>query len=244
MKQKSKQQYQKSPTVSCRPDYEQATHWGQYWIGLSTQYARDLGVRIYDLYAAEANKTVFNNRVHVASFIFGVGHGNEFVFTGQNSKTLINATSSADRKLVKGRHGSFLSCRFGQASILLGMKSFHGYNCDFTFTTSTFPNGYAEMFFAPHNRYDRKILEGSTCREAWLDSDYVWRVKLAESANYPEYVSRYLLEDYEGRHFRGDWNSQPLYDEVPDIPPPDDEVPWYCKSGWIPQFIKGWLGCD
>ena len=250
LKQKLKHKLVKSQVVSCRPDYEQATHWGQYWIGKSTQYARDLGITIHDLYGAKDNKQNFNSAVQVSSFIFGVGHGNSLVFTGQNSEYLINASSSVDKKLVKNKHGSFLSCQFGKASMWLEMKSFHGYTVDFTFTTSTYPNGYAELFFAPHNVYDEMILEGETCRAAWLESDYQWRINLAESNKYPEYVQRYLLEDYEGRHFRGDWDATPLYDAVD--PPPDDdddddndnEVPWYCKSNWIPNFIKVWLGCQ
>ena len=243
-KQKLKQKLVKSPVVSCRPDYEQATHWGQYWIGQATQYARDLGVTVHDLYGAEDNKKNFNSTVQVSNYIFGVGHGNSLVFTGQNSEYLINASSSADKKLVNGKHGSFLSCQFGKASIWLGMKSFHGYTVDFTFTTSNYPNGYAALFFEPHIEYDKEILAGATCRQAWLQSDYIWRVKLAESNNYPEYVQRYLLEDYEGRHFRGDWNSKPIFDETPEPDPePEPEQSWYCKSRVIPDFIKKWLGC-
>ena len=239
----SNREYQKSSIVSCRPDYETATHWGQHYIGITTTFARDLGVKVFDLYKNYCNKTDFNSRVRVSSFLFGVGHGNQLVFTGQNGEILINAMSGADRKLVKGKHGSFLSCRFGQASILLGMKSFNGYTVDFTFTTSTFPNGYAALFFDPHSTYDEVICEGGSCRDAWLESDYVWRCNLAESNNYPEYVQRYLLADYEGRNFWGDWDSQPLFDSVEPPEPNGNGKPWFCKLP-LPGFIKRWLGCD
>ena len=126
------------------------------------------------------------------------------------------------------------------------MNSFFGLNVDFTFSTSSFPNGYSALFFEPHNTYDEVICEGGTCREAWLESDYVWRCSLAESGNYPEYVARYLLEDFKGRYFRGDWNVRPLFDVVPEPPPPPppDERPWYCKVRWLPSIIKVWLGCS
>jgi len=153
--------------------------------------------------------------------------------------------SGRDQELVKGKHGSFLSCQFGKASRYLGMKSFHGYTVNFTFTTSTYPNGYTALFFNPHCTYDQVICDGGTCREAWLQSDYIWRCNLAESNNYPEYVQRYLLADYEGRHFRGDWNTRPIFDPVdPQDPEPEPEIPWYCRSRWIPQFIKEWLNCE
>jgi hypothetical protein len=222
------------PLVANRCDYEQATHWGAYWTKWGVlDYAAvcQPPIPTVDLYAALATQAgwrqaIINNN---AIFVCGVGHGNEYVFTGQNEEILLDRGNPYDLTLMKGRYGSFLSCVFGQSSetfVGSGMLGFFGYTETYWFMASIYPNSVASPFFTSHFTFDRALLSGKSMREAFDLATAAYNTAIAKA---DPTSARYLISDRDAMHFDAlDESTGPYRGEVqppPTPPPPPSSCP-------------------
>jgi len=215
------------PLVANRCDYEQATHWGAYWTKWGVlDFAAECQppVPYVDLYAAQATQTGWRQAIidNNAIFVCGVGHGNEYVFTGQNQEILLDVGNPYDLTLMEGRYGSFLSCVFGQAAeafVGSGMLGFFGYTDTYWFEAAVYPNSLATPFFTSHFTYDRALLSGKSQREAFdlCTAAYNSAIASADPGS-----ARYLISDRDAMHLDArDESTGPYKGEVqpPPIPP-------------------------
>jgi hypothetical protein len=216
------------PLVANRCDYEQATHWGAYWTKWGVlDYAAlcDPPVPAVDLYAAQASQSGWRSAIvdNNAIFVCGVGHGNEYVFTGQNEEILLDVGNPYDLTLMQGRYGSFLSCVFGQASeafVGSGMLGFFGYTDTYWFMAAIYPNSLATPFFTSHFTFDRALLAGKSMREAFDLCTAAYNEAIASA---DQTTVRYLISDRDAMHIDArDESTGPYKGEVqpPPTPPP------------------------
>lgn len=256
--------YAKQRVLVTRPDFETATHWGQ-WHFLDKQIAeaKRQGLTCFDLYAEQDIKTIFAKTVDEQDpvFICGVGHGNPSCYTGQNYDILLDRSVEAYVRM-KDRCGSFLSCEWGQSAkqfVDMGCLGFFGYTVTYYFCISTYPNQVAEWFFGSHAAYDFAILRGKSQKEAFDECVKAYNAAIAEA---DPTSCRYLVWDRDGMTFQGDGELHPYPHEPP--PPPKEKC---CKCAqefdscgdlvthvvyvhgpsrvpcWLPSFIRKWLGC-
>lgn len=213
-----------------RPDYETATHWGQWWANDQVlAYAKTLGVDAIDLYGdadIEPNFDIVLGR-NPGAFICGMGHGNETTIVGQNESVLLDTRASGDLSLMRDKSGSFLSCSFGVAGDAFtraGMLAFYGYNRTYWFMIGTYPNGTASPFYLSHYAFDRAILEGHTFMEAFNIAHTAYDVAISGSW---EDAARYLIYDRDSMVIWGDPKYAPYgkQEPPPDEPPPDEPPP-------------------
>jgi len=231
---------------------------------LGIQPAEAAGILIIDLAEKDCTKTLFDYRVKNDNpiMVFGCGHGNQTLFTGQNGFPLLSRGRPEDHQLMMGRCGSFLSCSFGFGApywVAQGMRGFYGYSRTFYFMIISFPNYYAEWFFKAHYAFDQALFKGRSWEEAWADSDVVWKDFLPRA---PAACQRHLLWDYESRIKA----NEPGYTPFKPAPPPPpkyicpwddfegsaeevkahikaDHAPYLVDACILPQPIRGWIRC-
>ena len=201
------------PTILVsRPDYDNATRWGQYWFNeLVVKPAQAKGFDVVDLYRENAVRDVFYKSIDDKNpvYITGSGHGNNTTFTGNGGSVLLRSGEEDTIKRAPNRHFHLLSCNtaidLGKRLVEYGAKGYHGYACTYTFVISTFPNKYAEPFFDSDETIDRELIEGKTHGEAKAAclAKYDYWIE-----NAPEVCRSYLLYDKEGYRFYGDGNSR------------------------------------
>jgi hypothetical protein len=257
---------QKSKLVCLRPDYETATHWGQYWFKDQVLKLADVrGIEYYDLYGANDYKAYFNEvmKQSNAKFVCGIGHGNDFMIVGHNNQTLLDVRNSDDLQLMQDKHGSFLSCNFGSSAkvwVQKGMLSFFGYKVTYYFVTGNYPNSFAEPFFKSHCCYDREILQGTQPTIAFSKTSDAYDQEIVRQ---PDWVARYLISDRDGMVLEFSDNRSPFAPapqkikcyfcefECTDVEvmkahiigshcPPCPPWPDPC---WLPSWLRDWLGC-
>jgi len=215
------------PLVANRCDYEQATHWGAYWTKwgvLDFAAGCQPPIPYVDLYAAQATQAGWRQAIidNGAIFVCGVGHGNDYVFTGQNEEILLDVGNPYDLTLMEGRYGSFLSCVFGQAAeafVGAGMLGFFGYTDTYWFEAAVYPNSLATPFFTSHFTYDRALLSGKSQREAFDLTTAAYNQAIASA---DQTTARYLISDRDAMHLAAlDESTGPYMGSTqpPPIPP-------------------------
>lgn len=184
-----------------RPDYETATHWGQWHFKDKVLSLADaLRISYEDLYGINDYKGYFNEVMkHVdVKFLDGIGHGNTWLIVGHNGQIILDSQNSGDLELMKGKHGSFLSCEFGASAktwVEAGMLSFFGYKVTYYFVVSTFPDSYAEPFFKSHMVYDQEMLQGTQPTRAFQKCGDAYDREILQQ---PDWIARYLINDRDG----------------------------------------------
>jgi hypothetical protein len=257
---------QKSKLVCLRPDYETATHWGQYWFQDQVLKLADAKQIPYlDLYGMNDYKGYFDEVMKQPEnkFLCGIGHGNQQLIVGHNGQELLNVTNPDDLQLMQGKHGSFLSCLFGSSAktwVDNGMLSFFGYKVTYYFVISTYPNSFASPFFKSHCTYDREILCGTQptiaftkCRDAYDQ----------EILKQPDWIARYLINDRDGITLEYNLDKSPFAPQPPElqcyfcsfkctdievmkahiIDVHCPECPPWPDPCWLPAWLRRWLGC-
>ena len=203
----------KRSVVVVRPDFETATHYGQYYEAKYViETAKQLGIPFVDLYKESARKAQFKQALSDpnAVFISGTGHGNANVFTGQNYEYLLVKGYEEDAKLVAGKWGSFLSCVFGQSAdwwISKGMKGFFGYTRTYYFVVGVYPNSRAHYFFDSHHTFGISALNGKTWQECFDACIKAYNNAIGEA---PYDVKYYLVWDRDSAVAKGVMDDGPF----------------------------------
>jgi hypothetical protein len=197
-----------------RPDWgDFACKWGSWWLNERViKSAVTHGYTVSDLYGSDATRNKVLKECKKSDFVYfsGVGHGNSTTFTGQYQERIFWRRDEETKKISKGKHFNFLSCRFGRFGArwmkrVGGAVGVHAYNADFVFLADSddFPNGYAEPFFDAHTTVDRELLRGATHGEAHraCKKRYAYWI-----LNAPFECRRYLVWDMMHKVFHGDRN--------------------------------------
>lgn len=219
-------------TVITAPDYETATHWGNWYFNRVYDYAKRNAIEAYILNAGYANALNFHSSIrnNDAKFVCGVGHGDSYIFTGQNAEPLLLLGDGNTRITSFGRIWCLLSCVVG--ALLgermvhdYGAKAFIGYSESFYFLAdeANYPNFWAKFFFDSHNAIDYALLDGETVADAvqiGIDT-FKYNIEIA-----PEYAKPYLQHDLDYLVMFGDFDAT-IYDDDEPEPPPG----WCCIFG-------------
>jgi len=226
--------------VVSRPDFDLATKYGAYWFNyLDIEKLKALKIDYVDLYKENAIKEKFFEEVAKSNVVVGIGHGNKWIFSGQDREPLLTSNTRECAELMAGKWGSFLSCEFGNAAdwfVQNGMRGFFGYRVIYYFAAAVFPNSYANHFFRGHLAFDCAWFEGKTSREAWniMIEAYKEGIKNAPTMD----IKRLLMWDLQGAYFAGDWESGPFVEQPPPSPPEKQ----YKPSETIIEFEVKTLG--
>lgn len=205
------------------PDFETATHYGSYYYNYIVKDAIDNGFEVLVLYEDRATRINFLNRIRKDDpvLVSGVGHGNENVFTGQNEEILMQTGDPATVEISKGRHFVLLSCTVGK---VLGKKiveeyggiAFQGYDEEFIFMATDYPNDYASWFFNAHSEIEKALHKGATHEEAYHAAQDAWDNAIKKA---PLECRPYLIHDKECHVLWGDKNARIVEEPVPPVPP-------------------------
>jgi hypothetical protein len=169
--------------VCTRPDFDTATLYASYWVGVTLRLLEERGLIITDLLGDLANldKLVEAlNSFDPISF-WGVGHGNETQFAGQNAVIILER--GVNENLFVGRIVHLTSCLTGVAGGLLdsiakgGAIASIGYAAEFIvgIDTPNFPvddptNKATQSFLEPDCQIEISLANGKTIAEAIMDS--------------------------------------------------------------------------
>ena len=195
-----------------RPDWgDFACKWGSWWLKEKViKSAQTHGYTVSDLHAGAATRSNVLRECKKSDFCYfsGVGHGNFTTFTGQYEEKIFWRGDEETKKISKGKHFNFLSCKFGRFGARWmaregGAIGVHAYKADFIFIADDehFPNSYAEPFFDAHTTTDRELLKGATHGEAHraCKKRYAYWI-----LNAPPECRRYLIWDMRHKVFYGD----------------------------------------
>lgn len=170
--------------VSTRPDSDTATLYASYWVGVTLRILESLGKRVIDLQGEYANKSELLNALDSWNplLFWGVGHGNETQFAGQN--TIIMLEKDIDESYFVNRVIHLTSCLTGAFGGLLdsmvksGATSAIGYSVELVvgIDTPNFPvddpmNKATQSFLEPDCQIEVSLAKGKTLAEAFVDSD-------------------------------------------------------------------------
>ncbi len=183
--------------VALRPDYEEATHYGQYWCEkLYVDFAKELGFEIADLYGDKCCRIELEKHKD-AKLVSGVCHGKEDLIVGQNN-TVLFRKDDWTKDFCKEKFIWMLSCLAGSELLpwmeKQGAVSTMGYKDVFIFAVSKYPNSYAEPFFRSHFAGIKALLQGKTAKEAFNEVIKSFD-KYLKDPNVPERIKPYLLHD-------------------------------------------------
>lgn len=170
--------------VATRPDFDVATLYASYWVGVTLRLLEERGLRVTDLLGDLAtldNLTMALNTFDPITF-WGEGHGNETKFAGQNA--IIMVEKGVNESLFVGRIVHLTSCLTGALGGLLesivnaGAVASIGYSVDFIvgIDTPNFPvgdptNKATQSFLEPDCQIEISLADGKTIAEAIMDSD-------------------------------------------------------------------------
>jgi hypothetical protein len=133
----------------------------------------------------------------------GCGHGNEYIFSGQNAEALFHKFENID--LGKDKTHAWLSCLCGKPEGILdqmvkehGAKATQGYSREFGFVVSreTPPDDIAEVFFDSHYAFDISYFTHKNWTKAHEDQLMKFDYYLAQDL--PDVVKQWLLWDKNG----------------------------------------------
>jgi hypothetical protein len=187
-----------------RCHFEPATNIGAFNYYQMIVKAKALGWPYVDLDGVKAVKANFDAAVKASiapALICGTGHGGKkdqgWVYTGQGYSVWIDTNNSADKAMLSGHYGAFLSCQFGKAIATLlahGMKSVMGSVEDFVFCAGSLGNiadGIAATFFDASITWDRTI-----CDEKKKDTIDAQAGKIAYDASQARFLYHYSRATY------------------------------------------------
>lgn len=253
-----------------RPDYETATHvMSVYYKQFILDTAPSFNVDVIDLWKDRSDQKTFREMLDRGDpiLVCGVGHGSETKWTGWYGSTLLERGNWFDGERMKGRVGSFLSCKFGQSApwfVEQGMRAFMGYADLFIFAVSGPDDGAARPFAESHMTFEFELLRGKSVKEAYDAQTEMYNKYIATA---DPFSVRYLIHDRDCRILEGDWEFRPFPAAPPPPPPPkyqcpkcdfatddpDEFIAHVCgahcpkpeppKPCWLPKFIRKWLGC-
>jgi hypothetical protein len=219
----------KPKAVVVRPNFDTATKYGAYYQDYySINALKKAGYAYTDLYAGDAVKAKFDAAMGDRDVVYlcGTGHGNESLFTGQNTDVLLAKGYESDAKLLNGKSVSLLSCIFGASAdwwVERGCKGFFGYNRVYYFIIGVYPNSRAGYFFTSHHAYDVAIIGGAKQGDAFKAAQDAYN-KAIKDAPYWD-VKSTLIWDRDSMVFKGDSEYAPFRPV---------ELNWWCR------FLK-WL---
>jgi hypothetical protein len=203
-----------------RPDWDEATSYGSYWIGKAQVELIDKGLTITDLAGDLANKNdLLMALANVDPLNFwGMGHGSETQFAGQDNYIVLE--KGADENLMVGRIVHLTSCLTGVEDGLLdsiykaGALACFGYKVEFIVgvETQNFPavpsNDATKSLMKPDVVIETVLADGMSCSEALFLSDFVsnleieyWRVSGHPDTDLLIYC---LIHNRDGKAFYGE----------------------------------------
>lgn len=170
--------------VCTRPDSDIATLYASYWVGVTLRLLEERGLRVTDLLGDLANleKLVEAFDTFDPITFWGIGHGSETQFAGQNA--IIMLEKGVNEYLLTERIVHLTSCLTGVAGGLLdsivntGAVAGIGYSVEFIvgIDTPDFPAGdpsnkAAQSLLEPDCQIEISLAEGKNIIGAFLDSD-------------------------------------------------------------------------
>jgi len=217
------------------PNFEVATKYGSYYYNLIDTSAMMNGFETVYLYKEDANRVNFLNMIRDNNpvLVSGVGHGNADTFTGQDQEILMQTADLATMEISKGRHFVLLSCIVGK---VLGRKiveeyggiAFQGYDEEFIFMATEYPDDYASWFFNAHSEIEKALHKGATHEEAYRAAQDAWDNAIKKA---PLQCRPYLIHDKECHVLWGDKNARITEESEPPVPPvPPENCPFW-KEG-------------
>jgi hypothetical protein len=168
-----------------RADWDTATQYGSYWLGQAKSMLLDLGMLVTDLAGILDDKTDVVNAINEVdpSVFWGMGHGLETQFAGQDNYLLLE--KGVDESLMVGRVVHLTSCLTGAEGGLLqsfakaGAITCFGYNVELILgvETNNFPdspdNDATKSLMKPDTDFEIALAKGMTAKEAYDDSNNV-----------------------------------------------------------------------
>jgi hypothetical protein len=222
-------------------NWDVATLFGNYYTKkLTYEYAIQNNHDVFLLDGKEANKKNWEDilKSQNINFTTGCGHGNEYLFTGQNAEPLFSKYDNI--QLMEGKYHAWLSCLCGKSGGILdeGVNEYkalagQGYNRDFAFVVGgeTPPDEIAEIFFICHYEFDKHFYEGKSWKECHLLQLKKYDEYLAKDL--PPIVAQWLLWDK---------NGSVIY-LLEQTPPPKKKIvlDGYLFSQKIPIHLEGYI---
>lgn len=172
-------------TVICtRPDFDVATLYASYWVGITLRVLEEMGMRVTDLPGNLANKDellIALERDDPIAY-WGVGHGNETQFAGQDAVVMLE--KGVDENLFVERIIHLTSCLTGAEGGLLGSiaeagaLATIGYSVELVvgIDTANFPvddpsNKATQSLLEPDCLIEVSLAGGKTVADAFVESD-------------------------------------------------------------------------
>ena len=151
--------------VVLRPNSDTAVSYGEHYLQEVLDRAKEKGFKVTDLRGWKDNIIFFLFSVPRASYVCGIGHGNETMLSGNWQLPLMKKGSKLTKRLAKRKDWSLLSCSMGKELAPYMVKegeanSVNGYDDVFYFRVSKFPDGKATPFFESHIAYDLAYING------------------------------------------------------------------------------------
>jgi len=176
--------------VCTRPNFDTATQYASYWVGITLRVLEESGLRITDLSGdlAIKDKLVEALLNYDPIAYWGVGHGNETQFAGQDGYIMLE--KEVDECLFIERIVHLTSCLTGVDNGLLesianaGALATIGYSVDLIVgvATGNFPdepiNEATKSLLAPDITIEIALADGMTVVDALLSSDEVANVEI------------------------------------------------------------------
>jgi len=218
-----------------RSNFDEATTYGAYYMGLAMDYARGR-LQMQDLYAADATKVNIIAGLNELDplFCFYLGHGNADVYTAQNQEVVFQ-TCTGNEAMI-GRVWLLLSCscgiRLAPDTVNKGGLTVFGWTVDFTWVAVTTPENdvYAKPYFDAVNAISNSLVDGMTTGEAYNVSIQVFNDGIdawTQSADpYASMVIEHLIHDRDGLTLFGDTNAKILVGGTPPLPPTEIIENW------------------
>lgn len=230
-----------------RPNFDSATSYGFYYIGLAEAYAASRNMLAYDLASGNANKANIFAALEGEDPIFCYfnGHGNADTYTAQNAEVVM-ITCSGDERLI-GRVILLLSCscgvRIAPSAVSKGAIAVYAWTVDFTWVAvGGPPDEMSRGFFESVNAVSNALAEGKTTQEAMNLSMASWNLWIdywmGHDDPYASQVVQWLIHDRDGQTLFGDTTARITTPTPP--PPPTDRIPIPIPSltGFIITFLS------
>jgi len=120
--------------LTTEPDWDEATQYGSYWVKAFVEEIRNLGKDVVELVGDEVTYDNFVDYLqsYNPSAFWGMGHGSENLFTGQNGDILLQKGVNED--LMTGRVVHLLACLCGAEGGLAESLANAGAVCVFAYS--------------------------------------------------------------------------------------------------------------
>jgi len=227
-----------------RPNFDVATSYGFYYIGLAEEYAASRNMLAFDLPSSNATKANIFAALEVEDPIFCYfnGHGNADTFTAQNLEVVMR-TCNGDEALI-GRVVLLLSCscgiRIAPSAVSKGAVAVYAWTVDFTWVAvGGPPDEMARGFFESVNVISNALAEGKTTQEAMNLSTASWNqwidYWMGSDDPYASQIVQWLIHDRDGQQLYGDLNARIT---IPNAIPPGIPVPLPFLTGLNIVFLS------